>query len=221
MGGRRGTGAAALCSLPRPFPGLRPPAVRRGAVGAGAGAAVSGGRRGWLLGATSGAFLPLGWRGLVTQVDRGRRGGRRNMARCPPSCKLGGGSLRRRAQSPFVRRNKERHCVPPPPQLCCAQWRGLGSSLPVVVVIVARVWGRGVARPSKGTEPLPIGSQGRRDGLVRVPLGPRPGEGAPWGLPLQAVRLNCAGLPMASLTCCVVAAGPKVSALHLPVSTRT
>lgn len=115
VGGRRGTGAAALCSLPRPFPGLRPPAVRRGAVGAGAGAAVPGGRRGWLLGATSGAFLPLGWRGLVTQVDRGRRGGRRNMARCPPSCKLGGGSLRRRAQSPFVRRNKERHCVPPTP----------------------------------------------------------------------------------------------------------
>lgn len=39
------------------------------------------------------------------------------MARCPPSCKLGGGpdgsggSSRRRAQSPFVRRNKERHCV--------------------------------------------------------------------------------------------------------------
>lgn len=84
LGGLRGTGAAARLSPPRLFPGLV--CRRRGRPGGAREWLSLAGEGGWWLGrATSEASLPPGWRGLLPQVDWGAL----NMARCPPSCKLG------------------------------------------------------------------------------------------------------------------------------------
>lgn len=92
------------------------------------------------------------------------------MARCPPSCKLGGGSggssgsSRRRAQSPFVRRNKERHCVFFP------SWdaAGGGASVhPVLGVVVPWVRDRGSSATRGRNRTFATGKAGALDGLVR------------------------------------------------------
>lgn len=88
------------------------------------------------------------------------------MARCPPSCKLGGGSggsSRRRAQSPFVRRNKERHCVFFPSRDAA---RGGGSVLPVLGVVVPCVRDRGSGATPGRNRTFATGTTGALDGLV-------------------------------------------------------
>ncbi|XP_031521710.1 uncharacterized protein LOC116274623 [Papio anubis] len=70
VGGLRGTGAAALCSPPRPFPALvRGRAARRGRAGAREPLSPAGKEAGCLGDLRS--FPPAGWCGLVTQVDWG------------------------------------------------------------------------------------------------------------------------------------------------------
>lgn len=105
------------------------------------------------------------------------------------------------------------------PQLRCCRWRGLGSSY---------AWGGGLLGEERASG-APLGRNrtvatvktGALDGLVQGYYFTSPAFRGTQGFASACCPPHCAMMSTASLTCCVVAAGPKVSTVHLTVSIRT
>lgn len=78
-----------------------------------------------------------------------------------------------------------------------------------------------MTRPSEGTEPLPLERRGSDMVLCMVLYRIPSLLGGTRGFAIACYALHCAVTSTTSLTCCVVASGPKVSTVHLTVPTRT